>query len=64
MPIGNELKQNLLNYIEIRNNYVKSRGEALFLSKSKNKLDRTAVFRIIKNTALKYHWITTYTPIH
>jgi len=53
VPIGNELKQNLLNYIEIRNNYVKSRGEALFLSKSKNKLDRTAVFRIIKNTALK-----------
>ena len=53
VPIGTELKHNLLHYLEIRENFIKSKGDTLFLSKSKNKLDRTAVFRIIKKTALK-----------
>ena len=53
VPIGSELKLNLLKYLKIRENFVNSKGEPLFLTKSRNSLDRTAVFRIIKNTALK-----------
>ena len=53
VPIGNELKHNLLKYLEFRENFIKSKGDTLFLTKSKNRLDRTAVFRIIKNTAIK-----------
>ena len=49
VPIGTELKHNLIQYLEIRDNFIQSKGETLFLTKSKNKLDRTAVFRIIKN---------------
>mgnify|MGYP005728431275 FL=1 len=53
VPIGSELKVNLLKYLKIRENFINSKGEPLFLTKSRNNLDRTAVFRIIKNTALK-----------
>ena len=53
VPIGTELKLNLLQYLKIRENFIKSKGDTLFITKSKNKLDRTAVFRIVKNTALK-----------
>ena len=53
VPIGKELNQNLLQYLQIRENFIKNKGNTLFLTKSKNKLDRTAVFRIVKNTALK-----------
>ena len=62
VPIGTELKQNLLIYLKIRETFIKSKGEALFLSKSKNELDRTAVFRIIKNTALKVSLDSTIHP--
>ena len=53
VPIGSELKVNLLKYLKIRENFINSKGEPLFLTKSRNNLDRTAVFRIIKSTALK-----------
>ena len=51
VPIGSLLYKNLLQYLNVRNTFLQNRGEPLFLSKSKNKLDRTAVFRIIKKTA-------------
>ena len=51
VPIGSELKLNLLKYLKIRENFVNSKGEPLFLTKSRNSLDRTAVLRSIKNTA-------------
>ena len=51
VPIGSMLYKNLLEYLNVRETFLQNRGEPLFLSKSKNKLDRTAVFRIIKKTA-------------
>ena len=51
VPIGSKLYKNLLEYLNVRSKFLQNRGEPLFLSKSKNKLDRTAVFRIIKKTA-------------
>lgn len=51
VPIGSMLYKNLLQYLNVRETFLQNRGEPLFLSKSKNKLDRTAVFRIIKKTA-------------
>lgn len=51
VPIGSMLYKNLLQYLNVRNTFLQNKGEPLFLSKSKNKLDRTAVFRIIKKTA-------------
>jgi integrase/recombinase XerD len=51
VPIGSMLYKNLLQFLNVRDTFLQNRGEPLFLSKSKNKLDRTAVFRIIKKTA-------------
>ena len=51
VPIGSMLYKNLIQYLNVREKFLQNRGEPLFLSKSKNKLDRTAVFRIIKKTA-------------
>ena len=62
VPIGSELKLNLLKYLKIRENFVNSKGEPLFLTKSRNNLDRTAVFRIIKSTALKASLDTNIHP--
>ena len=62
VPIGSELKVNLLKYLKIRENFINSKGEPLFLTKSRNSLDRTAVFRIIKNTALKASLDTNIHP--
>ena len=62
VPIGSELKLKLLKYLKIRENFVNSKGEPLFLTKSRNSLDRTAVFRIIKNTALKASLDTNIHP--
>tara|TARA_B100001093_G_scaffold178802_1_gene171356 strand:+ start:652 stop:1530 length:879 start_codon:yes stop_codon:yes gene_type:complete len=62
VPIGSELKVNLLNYLKIRESFINSKGEPLFLTKSKNSLDRTAVFRIIKKTALKASLDTNVHP--
>ena len=62
VPIGSELKVNLLKYLKIREDFINSKGEPLFLTKSRNSLDRTAVFRIIKNTALKASLDTNIHP--
>ena len=61
VPIGSMLYKNLLQYLNVRNTFLQNRGEPLFLSKSKNKLDRTAVFRIIKKTAKN---ISLQTDVH
>ena len=51
VPIGSKLFINLMQYLNVRNSFLQNMVEPLFLTKSKNKLDRTAVFRIIKKTA-------------
>ena len=61
VPIGSMLYKNLLQYLNVRDTFLDNRGEPLFLSKSKNKLDRTAVFRIIKKTAKN---ISLQTDVH
>ena len=61
VPIGSMLYKNLLEYLNVRETFLQNRGEPLFLSKSKNKLDRTAVFRIIKKTAKN---ISIQTDVH
>jgi len=61
VPIGSMLYKNLMQYLNIRETFLQNRGEPLFLSKSKNKLDRTAVFRIIKKTAKN---ISLQTDVH
>ena len=61
VPIGSMLYKNLLQYLNVRDTFLQNRGEPLFLSKSRNKLDRTAVFRIIKKTAKN---ISLQTDVH
>ena len=61
VPIGSMLYKNLMQYLNVREAFLQNRGEPLFLSKSKNKLDRTAVFRIIKKTAKN---ISLQTDVH
>ena len=61
VPIGTMLYKNLMQYLNVREAFLQNRGEPLFLSKSKNKLDRTAVFRIIKKTAKN---ISLQTDVH
>ena len=61
VPIGSMLYKNLMQYLNVREKFLQNRGEPLFLSKSKNKLDRTAVFRIIKKTAKN---ISLQTDVH
>lgn len=61
VPIGSMLYKNLMQYLNVRETFLQNRGEPLFLSKSKNKLDRTAVFRIIKKTAKN---ISLKTDVH
>ena len=61
VPIGSMLYKNLLQYLNVRDTFLQNRGEPLFLSKSKNKLDRTAVFRIIKKTGMN---ISLQTDVH
>ena len=53
VPIGSKLKENLVLYLDTRNlKDPKKLSPLLFLSKSNNRLDRTAIFRLIKSTAL------------
>ena len=61
VPIGSMLYKNLMQYLNVRETFLQNRGEPLFLSKSKSKLDRTAVFRIIKKTAKN---ISLQTDVH
>ena len=52
VPIGTELKSNLLKYLEVRDEYINKNNNNLFITKNKNAIERTAVYRIVKNTAL------------
>ena len=50
VPIGSELKINLSKYLKFRDE-LNTQEPYLFLSKNMNKLDRSAIFRIIKKSA-------------
>ena len=50
VPIGSELKINLLKYLKFRDE-LNTEEPYLFLSKNMNQLDRSAIFRIIKKSA-------------
>ncbi len=52
IPIGTKLKSNLLKYLKIRDEYTDKNSNNLFLTKNKNPIDRTAVFRIVKKTSI------------
>ena len=53
VPLGSLLIDNLIDYMNIRDSNVNLESNRLFLSKSFKKLDRTAVFRLIKSTGVK-----------
>ena len=50
VPIGSQLKINLLKYLKFRDE-LNTQESYLFLSKNNKKLDRSAIFRIIKKSA-------------
>ena len=50
VPIGSQLKDNLLKYLKFREE-LNTPELFLFLSKNMKKIDRTAIFRIIKKSA-------------
>ena len=52
IPLGSQLKLNLLDYIKIRNNYIDKDINTLFITKNKNSMERTSVYRVIKKTAI------------
>ena len=53
VPLGSLLVNNLTEYIKLRDSIENLESSKLFLSKSFKKLDRSAIFRIVKSTALK-----------
>ena len=53
VPIGSKLKINLLSYLDLKVVKDISSNPFLFISRTDNPLERTAIFRIIKSTALK-----------
>ena len=53
VPIGSKLKTNLLSYLELKLIKDISNNPFLFISRTDNPLERTAIFRIIKSTSLK-----------
>ncbi len=53
VPIGSDLKLNLVKYIKLRGEYLKNNTNSLFITKNCNPMERTSVYRIIKKTALK-----------
>jgi integrase/recombinase XerD len=53
VPIGSKLKTNLLSYLDLKLIKDISNNPFLFISRNDNQLERTAIFRIIKSTALK-----------
>ena len=53
VPIGSKLKTNLLSYLDLKLIKDISNNPFLFISPTDNPLERTAIFRIIKSTALK-----------
>ena len=52
VPVGSKLKSNLLLYLKKKNDKDTTKSPFLFISKSNNRLERTAIFRLIKSTAL------------
>jgi len=52
IPLGSHLKLNLLDYINIRKKYLDRDINTLFLTKNKNSMERTSVFRVVKKTAI------------
>ena len=53
VPIGSKLKINLLSYLDSKLLKDISNNPFLFISKSNNRLERTAIFRLIKSTAVQ-----------
>ena len=53
VPLGSLLINNLTEYIKLRDSIANIKSNKLFLSKSFKKLDRSAIFRIVKSTGLK-----------
>jgi len=53
VPLGSLLINNLTEYLKLRDSIENLESSKLFLSKSYKKLDRSAIFRIVKSTALK-----------
>jgi len=53
VPLGSKVLKNLESYLPLRNKDRKNKNNKLFISKSYQNLDRTAVFRIIKSTGVK-----------
>tara|TARA_B100001113_G_scaffold9048_1_gene7340 strand:+ start:119 stop:1000 length:882 start_codon:yes stop_codon:yes gene_type:complete len=53
VPLGSLLINNLTEYLKLRDSIENLESSKLFLSKSFKKLDRSAIFRIVKSTALK-----------
>ena len=62
VPLGSKLLVNLEKYLELRNQFKNIKNNNLFTSKSYKKLDRTAVFRIIKSTGVKVGINTSIYP--
>ena len=52
IPIGSKLKTNLQNYLKVRDGYINNNINNLFITKNMNPMERTAIYRIVKNTAL------------
>jgi integrase/recombinase XerD len=53
VPIGSKLKINLLSYLDSKLLKDFSNNPFLFISKTNNRLERTAIFRLIKSTAVQ-----------
>ena len=62
VPLGSKVIINLEKYLELRNQFKNIKNNNLFISKSYKKLDRTAVFRIIKSTGVKVGINTSIYP--
>jgi len=62
VPLGSKVIVNLEKYLELRNQFKNIKNNNLFISKSYKKLDRTAVFRIIKSTGVKVGINTSIYP--
>ena len=62
VPLGSKVIVNLEKYLELRNQFKNIKNNNLFISKSCKKLDRTAVFRIIKSTGVKVGINTSIYP--
>ena len=62
VPLGSKVIVNLEKYLELRNQFKNIKNNYLFISKSYKKLDRTAVFRIIKSTGVKVGINTSIYP--